>query len=320
MYELYQNPADNVQIGAFIKALDHTGNWTTGREILSSAGEYLDPLGASQAARELISRGEVEKSPGRGFRWLGPLDRLHALQRVAGKQLTDEEYLNIPVRDTDEDEVDPHEIAAYIPLIKEGKQWRQWEEWDENFRDYWDGDIKGFINETTADFYEAGPHYARKQRGDMTAWARARGLIAGGGRWGAGGQRRPALSLTKYKIGDTVIFGKPNGEQTRAKVTGVGRRKYALVTLEPRGRRGQHRVGGKWYVPESLIQQKVSGSSRQQSSGGDSLIGKKFTYYGERYTIVEVRPRAREPVGAKIKGDSTIYTFTMAQVKRALAK
>ena len=56
-----------------------------------------------------------------------------------------------------------------------------------------------------------------------------------------------------FRVGDSVIFGRPNGEQTEGKVIRVN---AASVTIEQTEVRGQSRIreaGAKWRVHPSLV-------------------------------------------------------------------
>jgi hypothetical protein len=56
-----------------------------------------------------------------------------------------------------------------------------------------------------------------------------------------------------FKVGDTVLFGRTNGEKTRGRVTKVNSKSYKVTTLESRGTRSQYTSGGSWRVPHSLV-------------------------------------------------------------------
>ena len=56
-----------------------------------------------------------------------------------------------------------------------------------------------------------------------------------------------------FKVGDTVLFGRTNGEKTRGKITKVNAKSYKITTLESRGTRSQYTSGGSWRVPKSLV-------------------------------------------------------------------
>ena len=56
-----------------------------------------------------------------------------------------------------------------------------------------------------------------------------------------------------FKVGDTVLFGRTNGEKTRGRITKVNAKSYKVTTLESRGTRSQYTSGGSWRVPHSLV-------------------------------------------------------------------
>ena len=56
-----------------------------------------------------------------------------------------------------------------------------------------------------------------------------------------------------FKVGDTVLFGRTNGEKTRGRITKVNSKSYKVTTLESRGTRSQYTSGGSWRVPHSLV-------------------------------------------------------------------
>jgi hypothetical protein len=59
--------------------------------------------------------------------------------------------------------------------------------------------------------------------------------------------------MTTFNIGDEVVFGRPNGEQTHGRVVRVNRKS---LSIEQMGERGQSRVrkaGTKWRVARSLV-------------------------------------------------------------------
>jgi len=56
-----------------------------------------------------------------------------------------------------------------------------------------------------------------------------------------------------FKVGDTVLFGRTNGEKTRGRITKVNAKSYKITTLESRGTRSQYSSGGSWRVPHSLV-------------------------------------------------------------------
>ena len=56
--------------------------------------------------------------------------------------------------------------------------------------------------------------------------------------------------MNSFNVGDLVLFGRPNGEQTRGKIVKVNRKTYKVQTLESRGRR--YAGGTVWSVAKSL--------------------------------------------------------------------
>jgi len=56
-----------------------------------------------------------------------------------------------------------------------------------------------------------------------------------------------------FRVGDTVLFGRPNGEKTRGRITKVNQKSYKITAMETRGTRGQYSSGGEWRVPKSLV-------------------------------------------------------------------
>ena len=56
-----------------------------------------------------------------------------------------------------------------------------------------------------------------------------------------------------FNVGDIVIFGTPNGEQTRGRVVRVNRKSLSIEQLEVRGQRRVRSVGTKWRCHPSLV-------------------------------------------------------------------
>ena len=56
-----------------------------------------------------------------------------------------------------------------------------------------------------------------------------------------------------FKVGDKVMFGRPNGEQTLGRIEKVNQKTYKIKTLESRGTRSQYVVGSRWRVTKSLV-------------------------------------------------------------------
>jgi hypothetical protein len=59
--------------------------------------------------------------------------------------------------------------------------------------------------------------------------------------------------MTKYKPGDRVVFGRPNGEQTEGVVVRVNIASVTVKTTEERGRDRVREPGKKWRVHPSLL-------------------------------------------------------------------
>jgi len=53
--------------------------------------------------------------------------------------------------------------------------------------------------------------------------------------------------------GDTVTFGRPNGEKTIGTVVRVSAKSYTIAQLEERGTQRTRSVGTKWRVAKSLV-------------------------------------------------------------------
>ena len=78
--------------------------------------------------------------------------------------------------------------------------------------------------------------------------------------------------MTTFNIGDEVIFGRPNGEQTRGIVKRVNRKS---ISVEQMGERGQSRVrkaGTKWRVHPSLVRLANGPAPAPKAKRLDALI------------------------------------------------
>jgi hypothetical protein len=78
--------------------------------------------------------------------------------------------------------------------------------------------------------------------------------------------------MTTFNIGDEVIFGRPNGEQTRGRVVRVNRKS---ISVEQMGERGQSRVrkaGTKWRVARSLVRHANGAAPAPKAKRLDALI------------------------------------------------
>ena len=59
--------------------------------------------------------------------------------------------------------------------------------------------------------------------------------------------------MTTFNIGDEVIFGRRNGEQTRGRVVRVNRKSISVEQMETRGQSRVRDAGVKWRVARSLV-------------------------------------------------------------------
>lgn len=59
-------------------------------------------------------------------------------------------------------------------------------------------------------------------------------------------------SSTAFRVGQTVRFGRTNGEQSLGKVVKVNAKSLKVELLEPRGTHRTYEVGGIWRVPPEL--------------------------------------------------------------------
>lgn len=58
---------------------------------------------------------------------------------------------------------------------------------------------------------------------------------------------------TTFNVGDEVIFGRPNGEQTRGIVKRVNRKSLSIEQTEVRGSQRIRQAGTKWRVHPSFV-------------------------------------------------------------------
>jgi hypothetical protein len=58
---------------------------------------------------------------------------------------------------------------------------------------------------------------------------------------------------TTFKPGDKVIFGRPNGEQTRGVILRVNRKSLSIEQLGERGTQRVRQPGTKWRVHPSFV-------------------------------------------------------------------
>ena len=62
------------------------------------------------------------------------------------------------------------------------------------------------------------------------------------------------MERSEGKIGMKVYFGRRNGEKTLGEIVKINSKNFKVKTLEERGVRRSHRVGGTWTVPPSLCE------------------------------------------------------------------
>jgi len=60
------------------------------------------------------------------------------------------------------------------------------------------------------------------------------------------------METVSFKVGDPVIFGRGNGEQTRGEVLKVNRKTVKVKTTETRGTKRGYDIGTVWKVPFTL--------------------------------------------------------------------
>ena len=61
------------------------------------------------------------------------------------------------------------------------------------------------------------------------------------------------MTTPSFNIGDEVIFGRPNGEQTRGRVIKVNAKTIGVEQMEARGQSRVRTAGAKWRVARSLV-------------------------------------------------------------------
>ena len=101
------------------------------------------------------------------------------------------------------------------------------------------------------------------------------------------------------KVGDRVMFGRPNGEKTIGKVIRCNAKSVSVESLEDRGRKSK--AGGKWRVPYSLL------AKVDDEAGSDLDVVKAEISAEEAEWLEERRAMAR---GAFGKGVDVMNVFT----------
>tara|TARA_R110002126_G_scaffold87908_1_gene210963 strand:- start:166 stop:555 length:390 start_codon:yes stop_codon:yes gene_type:complete len=87
--------------------------------------------------------------------------------------------------------------------------------------------------------------------------------------------------MNEYKIGMSVSFGRPNGEQTIGKIVKVNPKKLKIEQTEVRGSRKTHAVGTVWTVPKDpqfvTILEEGSTPTQKKASATKPKTAKTFT-------------------------------------------
>ena len=78
--------------------------------------------------------------------------------------------------------------------------------------------------------------------------------------------------MTTFNIGDEVIFGRPNGEQTRGRVLRVNRKSISVEQMETRGQSRIRKAGVKWRVARSLVRHANGAAPAPKAKRLDALI------------------------------------------------
>jgi hypothetical protein len=80
------------------------------------------------------------------------------------------------------------------------------------------------------------------------------------------------MTTPTFNIGDEVIFGRPNGEQTRGRVVRVNRRSISVEQMETRGQSRIRKAGVKWRVGKSLVRHANGAAPAPKAKRQDALI------------------------------------------------
>ena len=102
-----------------------------------------------------------------------------------------------------------------------------------------------------------------------------------------------------FKVGDQVLFGRPNGEQTCGEIVKVNRKTYKVKTLEGRAR--YDKAGRIWNVSKSLVR---------------PVDAKKPAASAPRFRLVPVAP----PIPNFSPGDRVAFNGLTGVVKRVNRK
>ena len=80
------------------------------------------------------------------------------------------------------------------------------------------------------------------------------------------------MMFKTFKVGDQVVFGRPNGERTRGTVVRVNRKSLSIEQAEVRGLKRHRAVGTKWRVHPSLVQHANGAAPAPSAKRPDSVI------------------------------------------------
>jgi uncharacterized lipoprotein YmbA len=109
------------------------------------------------------------------------------------------------------------------------------------------------------------------------------------------------MNHSNFKLGDEVLFGRPNGEKTRGIIVKLNPKKAKVQTLENRGRNRSRGAGVTWSVPYSLM--------THASQGTISV-----TFYNgheKRYdSVTEVESTLKNIINAGQTTDNTPFEIT----------
>lgn len=75
-----------------------------------------------------------------------------------------------------------------------------------------------------------------------------------------------------FNIGDEVIFGRPNGEQTQGRVVKINRKSLSVEQIGERGRSRIRKAGTKWRVAKSLVRHANGAAPAPKAKRQDALI------------------------------------------------
>lgn len=90
-----------------------------------------------------------------------------------------------------------------------------------------------------------------------------------------------------FKVGDKVLFGRTNGEQTLGEVVKVNWKSLKVKTLESRGTKRNYRKGLVWRVPPSLCRPADPSKDQWSPSKATKVPGRRTNVAkGDRVTFL----------------------------------